>query len=142
MFSYDDIVEEVISKLPKIEKGMKFEVVSSFFPTENVKREIKNINESCTKPLAISSKDKIKIRNKKDNILNDFLSFKNTKKEKGDIIVVVEVNDKYALCENISRPKDISEKYYNNYNELKYVKITYKDILEGNIKHIKRLRSI
>lgn len=142
MISYDDIVKEVLQNIPKITVGMKFEVLNSFYPDEDIKRTIKNINESATKPLAVSAKDKIKIRNKKDNILNDFLSFKKTKREKGDIIVVKQISDKYAMCENMSRPKDISEKYYDNYNDLKYVKITYKDILEGNIKHIKRLRSL
>jgi hypothetical protein len=140
MISYEDIVEEIISKLPKIEKGMKFETIRSIYPDSNIPRDIRNINESLTKPLALSSKDKIKIRKKDDNILKDFLNYKKIKKEKGDLLVVLEANYEFALCENISRPKQISDKYYSN-NEIKYVKITYKDILEGNIKQVFRLRA-
>ena len=143
MISYDDIANEVLSKLPKLKKGMKFEVMRQIFPPLGVPKNIRNVNEdsmSFTKPLALSSKEKLKIRKRDKNILNDFLNFKKTKKEKGDILVIVEVTEKYALCENISRPKEIHEKYYSDYDELKLVKIVLRDILEGNIKHIHRVR--
>jgi hypothetical protein len=137
---YEDFVEELMSKLPKIEEGMKFEVLTSFFPDSDISSSIRNVDNKFTKPLALSAKDKNKIRRRDENILQDFLNYKNTKKEKGDILIVKESHNGFALCENISRPKEVNEKYYNA-NEIKYVKITLRDILEGNIKRVQRIRS-
>lgn len=139
MKTYDDLAKEIISKLPKITIGMKFEVLNSIYPEHTIPTNIKNISEGFTKPLALSAKDKIKIRKKKNSVFEDFVNYKKTKKEKGDILVVINTINNYFLCENISRPKEISDKYYNN-EEIKYIKINYRDILEGNIKQIMRVR--
>jgi hypothetical protein len=140
MISYEEFIKEVMSKIPKIEKNMKFEVLKSIYPDETINRNLKNLNEGFTMPLALSTKDKIKIRKKEDNILNDFLNFKKIKKESGDILIVKEINNNIALCENISRNKEITDKYFNK-EELKYIKISSKDILEGTVKIVKRIRS-
>ncbi len=137
--NYNSFIKEIIEKLPKFQIGMKFEVLNSFYPEENISRDIKNINESFTKPLALSAKDKVKIRKRDKNILNDFINFKTLSKEKGDILVIKEIKDNYALCENISRPKEIDDRYYNN-NELRFVKIKIHDLIEGNVKKIDRVR--
>jgi hypothetical protein len=139
MKAYEDFAREIISKLPKITIDMRFEVLSSIYPDSKIPSKIKNINEEFTKPLALSAKDKMKIRKKRHDILEDFLNYKKTKKEKGDILKVIKIENNRFMCENISRPQEITEKYYNN-EEIKYISISYRDILEGNIKQIQRVR--
>jgi hypothetical protein len=140
MESYEELVNEILEKIPKFKLDMKFEVINSIFPDSTVISEVKNVNSKFTKPLALSSKDKIKIRKRDTDVLNDFLNYKSSKREKGDILVVKEIYDKFAYCENISRPKEINERYFNDEN-IKYIKINYRDIIEGNIKLLKRVRN-
>jgi len=132
--------QEILNNIPKFEVGMKFEVKNTIYPDDKIDEQIKNIGNKFTKPLAISAKDKLKIRQREDDVLLDFLSFKNCKREKGDILVVKEVKNGIALCENISRPETI--KQYYEHESIKFVKISIRDVLESNIKKIERFRSI
>lgn len=95
-----------------------FEEIITKFPKFKIGNRFEVLNNFYHKNeiLAESSKSK------KINNFRDFLN----KKAKGDILIVKKTEENTAICENL-----------NNGNT---VIISYYDILENNVKNIKRLR--
>ena len=133
-YTIGQILKELKEELPSFKKGMVFETLQTFFPEENKPREEKNIEineQSFTKPLACSRKDKEKYI-KENSPISEF----HEETTRGDFLRAVKINkDKgIAYCSNISLKESIREKYY--LEEL--IPITYDDIISGKVKIYRR----
>lgn len=133
-YTIGQILKELKEELPSFKKGMVFETLQTFFPAEKKPREEKNIEineQSFTKPLACSRKDKEKYI-KEESPVADF----HEEKTRGDFLRAVKINkDKgIAYCSNISLKEFIREKYYSE----ELIPITYDDIISGKVKIYRR----
>lgn len=128
------ILNELKEELPSFKKGMVFETLSTFFPEENKPREEKNLTlneQSFTKPLACSRKDKEKYRKEKSPI-SEF----HEETTRGDFLRAVKINKEkgIAYCSNVSLKESIKDKYYSD----ELIPITYDDIVAGKVKIYRR----
>lgn len=134
--SLNKILVESKKAIPKIEEGQVFETMVSIYPNSTVLPCNKNIliNESrVTVPKAFSSKAK-KQNKKRKSFFCDFY------KEgiKGDFLIVEKIiDDETFYCKNISLLDESIEKYYSS-NQMRYIRLTKDDILNGNIKRVYR----
>lgn len=129
------LLEEVKQNTPKIEVGQYFETLKTFFPSKELSEEAALISykgKKATKPLATS------LKNKKEYV-KDNHPFKDFYKDysKGDILEVVEIKDNKIKCVNQSIKDSIIKEHYNT-PEMKYIYISFNDILNGNIKRVYR----
>src|SRR6056297_3034193 len=123
----NQILKELKEELPSFKKGMTFETLLTFFPSNDKPREEKNIEideQEFTKPLACSRKDKEKYI-KEGSPVAKF----HEETTRGDFLRAVKINkDKgIAYCENVSLKTDIREQYYDN----QLIPITYDDVISG-----------
>lgn len=130
----NQILKDLKEELPSFKKGMVFETLLTFFPSNDKPREQKNLeieNQEFTKPLACSRKDKEKYI-KENSPVAKF----HQETTRGDFLRAVKINkDKgIAYCENVSLKESIKEKYYDN----ELIPITYDDIISGKVKIYRR----
>lgn len=130
-YTLGSLLEELKESTPKFEKGQYFEVLKSFYPTKEVLFEERMIN-NVTKPLACSVRNKREFQKDKSFFAKFFKDF-----TKGDILEIVETDGISAKCINRTLREDIREKYYNTEN-LKYITISFDDIVNRNIKRVYR----
>jgi len=132
VYTIKTLLEELKENLVTFKNGMIFETIKSIFPTTEVpknKRIVEFNKISFTKPLACNKKDKENYL-KEDSPVANF--FKENKR--GDFLQVVEVKNEIAYCKNLSLKEEISKKYYKD----ELIKITYDDLISGNIKLYRR----
>jgi len=130
----NQILKELKEELPSFKKGMIFETLLTFFPSEDKPRKEKNLEikeQEFTKPLACSRKDKEKYI-KEESPIAEF----HQETTRGDFLRAVKINkDKgIAYCENVSLKESIKSKYYND----ELIPITYDDIISGKVKIYRR----
>ena len=126
------LLEEIKKDLPPFKIGLIFETMKSIYPSAAVKRSDKNIlveGIEITKPLAVSKKAKELFKKDKSVLADFYINFK-----KGDYLKIINVIDGSAICENISIKKEYKERYYNK----QFVILTSEDIINGNVKQVKR----
>jgi len=128
-----NLLEELRKDLPPFKVGLIFETLKSIYPSTTMKRSEKNIileGVEITKPLAVSKKAKELFKKDHSVLLDFYADFC-----KGDLLKIINVVDGNAICENISIKPIYKEKYYNK----QYIIISYEDIVNGNVRQVKRL---
>lgn len=129
------LLEELKKNIPALKVGMFFETIKSIYPDDTIDKKNKNIinenNVIFTKPYALSRKEKIEILKEKSP-LDEFIK----ERKRGDYLKIVKKENNIYYCKNISIHEEIIEKYYKD----ELVKITEKDIIDGVVKPIIRIR--
>ena len=127
-----NLLEEIRKDLPPFKVGTVFETIKSIYPASTIKRIDKNIfieGVELTKPLAVSKKAKELFKKDKSVLVEFYIDFK-----KGDLLKIVEVVNGKAVCENMS----IKKEYKNRFYKEQFIEITYEDVINGNVKQLKR----
>jgi len=135
IYTLGKLLDEIKAQTPKFEKGQFFETLKSVYPSAKISNDVKNIiieGKQVTIPLACSSKAKRQF--KKDNSL--FFEFSKDN-SRGDFLEIVETDGYTAKCINRSIKDDIREKYYME-EDIKYITITFNDILDNTVKRVYR----
>lgn len=132
----EDILVEARNTIPELKEGQVFETMTSIYPNDTISPDLKNITvdgSRLTLPKASSSKAKKQFR-KKDSYLKEL--FKDG--IKGDYLMVEKVIDKNTFfCKNISIKEEMLDKYFSD-KQMKYIRLSKDDILQGNIKRVYR----
>lgn len=134
-YTLNSLLEELKESIPKFEKGQYFETLKSIYPSKEVLTEEKNIKlkkGEATKPLASSLKNKREYKKDKHPFYKFYKEY-----TRGDILEIIETDGLKAKCINRSLKEETIEEHYNTEN-MKYVTISYNDIVTGNIKRIYR----
>lgn len=132
IYTIQTLLEELKEKIPSFAKEMIFETLKPIYPSVKVPKEKRNItyrDVCCTKPLAVDRKSKNKFI-KEESPLADF--FKNT--TRGDFLKVIEIDDKKALCINLSIHEEIIDKFYKD----ELISVSFDMIADGTVKQVKR----
>ncbi len=129
------LLTELKANFPCFQKDQIFETLKSIYPDASVNKNNKTIflnSRRFTKPLAVNRKDKAVMIKENNDML--FL-FKDI--TKGYFLKVVCLDEENAKCINLSLKENIRDKYYND-KETKYIKITFEDVANGNLRLVKR----
>lgn len=129
-YTIKKLLEELKEKMPPLEEGQIFETLKPIYPDESQKNKNLSIdNRTFTKPLAVSKKDKRRFEREKSPLIHFYKG-----KKRGDLLKVVKVENDEAKCINLSLREEVKDKYYKD----EFVTISYRDIIEGIVKQIKR----
>jgi hypothetical protein len=128
------LLDELKEQLPEFKKGQIFETIKSIYPEYAIDKNKKNIKYNgriLTKPLALSRKDKNILVKENSDLVSFFKDF-----SRGDFLKVIEINNKKAICENLSLKKEIKEEFYRDKESL--ILISFEDLANGTVKLFKR----
>ena len=135
VYTLGALLEELKEQTPKFEVGQFFEVQKSIYPSASIDKSNKNVlieGQVLTLPMACSQKAKRQFKKDKSPFFN--FSKDNTR---GDFLEIIETDGHNALCVNRSINKEIQKKYYIN-EEIKYITISFDDVLDSTIKRVYR----
>jgi len=135
IYTLGTLLEELKKQTPKFEKGQFFEVQKSIYPNTKVLKENKNVlieGKILTLPMACSQKAKRQFKKDKSPFFN--FSKDNTR---GDFLEIIETDGYTAKCINRSLKEKIQKEYYIN-EDIKYISITFDDIMDNTIKRVYR----
>jgi hypothetical protein len=135
VYTLGALLEELKEQTPKFEVGQFLEVQKSIYPTSKIFKEFKNIlieGGEYTLPLATSQKAKRQFKKDKSPFFN--FSKDNTR---GDFLEIIETDGSTAKCINRSLKDEIQQRYYIN-EDMKYIQITFEDVIDNTIKRVYR----
>lgn len=127
--SISKILNRLENEMPLVEEGDIIETIKTIYPSLNSSKEKRNIileGVEMTMPLASSRETKILLKKENSKLLKVFKDM-----DRGDILIVKEINPNKIVVENCS----LKEEYKKDFE------IEKLDIIKGNFNVVKR-RSI
>lgn len=127
--SISKILNRLENEMPLVEEGDIIETIKTIYPSLNSSKEKRNIileGVEMTMPLASSRETKVLLKKENSKLLKVFKDM-----DRGDILIVKEINPNKIVVENCS----LKEEYKKDFE------IEKLDIIKGNFNVVKR-RSI
>lgn len=127
--SISKILNRLENQMPLVEEGDIIETIKTIYPSLNSSKEKRNVileGVEMTMPLASSRETKILLKKENSKLLKVFKDI-----DRGDILIVKEINPNKIVVENCS----LKEEYKKDFE------IEKLDIIKGNFNVVKR-RSI